>query len=272
MKGQISFDYLAGAMVFFSAILFLVSSVTGVLPAMEQSQQVSELEMTGWALSEVLLEDEGFWEQGNVNGTDWHLQNPAWVQVVGLRDGRRLSRAKIGALINMSYSRIRSITGTDVAFNIGFIEYATIDTYDTFNRTAGNAPSYINEPAYSGGEAAIVHYGSARIDGAKRYALLSNEIGWYNKLRLSEDWDFQNANTDTYNLTTPVFVPIAGGTYRIDAAQTDASDGKLLVLERSIGRVGAIPAEDVSNIVSIDRYAALGNGNLVHMVINTWKG
>lgn len=266
--GQLSIDYLAGAMVFFGAIIFLVSSVMGTLPQFQQAQQESELELLAWSMTEVLLKDEGYWNSTAGSGTDWHNHIPD-TAVVGLRSGSILSRDKIEALLAMDYQQLKTVFNVDADFAITLSEVVPVDTYASFERGTADVPDYITEPAYTASAADTVYYGSARFNGQPRYVLLVDEIGWYNKLRISEDWNFANGNTATHNLTTNRFVQIAGNTYKIPAAHTATSDGKLLLLEREIGRNGAVPGDEVATVLSVTRFGAVNN-KIVRLVMHIW--
>lgn len=270
MKGQVSLDYLAGAMVFFSAVIILVSSVMGAIPDFKESQRRSELELTAWAMSEVLLEDEGYWEAGNLNGTDWYTDtHRPFVKVFGLEgpDGQ-LSPRKIAALQETNYSDLSAVFQPGADFNIGFTEFVPVDTYSSFQ--PGSAPSYMTiDPADL--TDVPVHYGSERFGDATRNMLLIDELGWYNKLMVSEDWDFTDADARTYNLTRTQFIPIAGRTYQAEAAQTEISDGKMLILRRGRGRVGEVPPQDVGEVASIQRYGVVEDDRIIRMVVQLWK-
>ncbi len=265
--GQISIDYIAGAMVFFGAVLFLVSSVLNTVPQFTANQEISEAELTAWGMTEVLLHDEGWWAIGNANGTDWQTDaHISGVEVVGLRTGDDLSPAKLDAFLSLNYATLKDAFGTDMEFSIDVNEFVPVDTYRRFT-VGADPPDYLTPPGdLAAGE--TVHYGSFRVDGAERYVLLADQLGWYNKLYVSGDWDFTSSTV--HNLTETQLLQVQDAVYRAPAANTQVSDGKLLVLEREIDQVGAIPDESVGNIVAINRFAA-GNDRIFRFDVQVWR-
>ncbi|MDY6776892.1 MAG: hypothetical protein SVQ76_02190 [Candidatus Nanohaloarchaea archaeon] len=268
MKGQISIDYLAGAMIFFGSLIFLVSQMMTSIPQFSQAQQVDELELTAWSVSEILLEDRGHWSIGGSSGTDWQ-DHMGGVEVLGLKGKEHLSREKINALLSMSKDRIRSLLGIEEKINIQVREVVDVDTYHSFQQ--GGAPAFMTEPSYSDYTASEIHYGSHRFGGEKRYFLLmkNTSTGWYDNLSVSTDWDFSDPETEFYDLTDTQYLAIGDRTYVVQAGNTGISDGKLLVLTRELGRVGYVPSRQVENIVSIQRYGAM-SGNIVEVVVRVW--
>lgn len=267
-SGQISIDYVAGALVFFGALIVLVSSVINAVPQIEDAQQLNDLELTGWAASEVLLKDEGYWQNATASGTDWHT-HVSDATVLGLSTGERrhISRDKLQALRNMDYQAMRNTMGTDVEFSIEFTEIIHVDTYQRYRRS--DPPSHITEPSYPLGTQTRIHYGSRTINGTPYYVLLANTAGWYNMLWISDDWDFTDGETDRYNLTQDGSVTLDGDTYLVDIGSSQVSDGKLLLLKRSLGRTGTVPGDGVTDIVEIERYGVL-DGNIVQLVMQLW--
>lgn len=269
MKGQISIDYVAGGLVFFGAIIFLVGNLLSVIPQFEQAQHQDDLHMTAYGMSEVLLNDNGYWENATHTGTDWEEHPVADIETIGLNGGGALAQDKVDAFHDLPYATVKDRFNVSEDFNVQLEEFVDIDTHATFEQ--GSPPSFITEPgSYSGSTSSIVHYGAKRIDGQPKRFMLTDELDWYNTLRVSDDWNFSNANTETYNLTEEQFVPIGSNTYTVPPFVTQQSEGRLLVLERRVGRAGVIPPSFVASVVSIQRYAVL-NGNIVRMEVQIWK-
>lgn len=266
MKGQISIDYVAGGLVFFGAIIFLVGNLLSVVPQFQQQQQQNDLQMAAYAMSEVLLNDRGYWANATHEGTDWE-DHTSDVETIGLSDGSRLVADKVNALLDLQYTTVKEQFNISQDFNIELHEFVDVDTHRTFEK--GDSPGYLTPPSsYSGSTSSTVHYGAKRIDGQPKRFLLTDELSWYNKLRVSDDWDFSSGVT-VYNLTEDQFVPVGPNTYTIPAFVTRQSDGKLLVLRRRIGRIGRIPPSFTASVTSINRYGVL-SGNVVRLEVQIW--
>ncbi len=268
MTGQISIDYLAGALIFFGSIVFLISNVMTTLPAFTQAQENDELTLTAWSVSEVVMNDKGRWSNESGSGTDWHNHRDD-IDVLGVEGEDGLSEEKVDALTELDQSRIREALGTAKKVNIDVEKVIDVDTHRSFQQ--GESPDFIDEPStYPGFVADTVHYGARQLDGNDRYVLLTqNEnLGWYNRLRLSEDGDF--TGSEVHNLTDTVFLPIGENTYIADAANTEISDGNLLVLHRSLGRTGDVPGGADTDIVSVNRYGVM-DGDVVEVRFRVWE-
>ncbi|MDY6766159.1 MAG: hypothetical protein SVW77_02220 [Candidatus Nanohaloarchaea archaeon] len=265
--GQISIDYLAGALIFFGSLIFLVSNVMTTLPAFSDAQQTDELRLTAWSISEVVMNDRGYWENATHQGSDWpeHLGD---VEVLGVKAQTGLSKEKIDTLTALNQSRLRSALRTGKKVNVEFREVVDIDTHRTFQQ--GSAPSFLTEPSYPSHVAETVHYGAKRLEGSERFFLLTKNRnrGWYNRLRVSDDADF--STSELYNLTETQYIPVGDGTYVADAGNTDISEGNLLILWRNLGRTGDVPTESVQNIASVERYGVL-KGNVVEVTFRVWE-
>ncbi|MDY6773742.1 MAG: hypothetical protein SVS85_00955 [Candidatus Nanohaloarchaea archaeon] len=268
MKGQISIDYLAGALIFFGSLVFLVSNVMTALPQFSQAQQRDELTLSAWSISEVMMEDRGYWENATHSGEDWH-KHVGDVEVLGLKGERGLSGKKVGTLLSMDASEIRSALQTGKKVNVELKEVVDVDTHRAFQRDS--SPDFLTEPSYQGETASEVHYGSKRIGGEELYFLLTQnpDLGWYNRLRTSRDWDF-STGTELYNLTETQYIPVGNRTYVVSAGNTQISGGKLLVMWRQLGRAGDIPDESVEDVVSVERYGVM-DGNVVEVTFRVWE-
>lgn len=138
-NGQLSIDYIAGAIVFFGAIIVLISGVLNTVPQFQNTHAVNDLELTGWGLSEVVMSDTGYWQNVTGNGTDWHTAPASDTVVTGLQaaGGDGVSLNKVDALRNMDYSTLQNVLGTQQDFTITFTRFTPVDTYRSFT---GNTP------------------------------------------------------------------------------------------------------------------------------------
>ncbi len=269
--GQISIDYLAGALIFFGALVLLVSNVMTTLPQFAESQDRDELELSAWSISELLLNEQGRWSAGASSGTDWH-ENTADADYIGLaRDDGTLSSDKISALTRLDPERMTDLLDTEKQLSIEFRHVAPVDTHRTFQQ--GEAPSFITEPAYDSDAVDTVHYGAARLGDEPIHVLLVQEdhVGWYNVLHTSRDWDFTNVNAETRNLTGTVFIPLGADTYTARAGHTEISEGNMLILSRGLGQAGTTPPDTVENIASVERYAGLNDDEIVEVTLQVWQ-
>lgn len=268
MKGQISIDYIAGAMIFFASVVFLLSHVFTALPGFSQSQTVDDLTLSAWSMSEVVMEDTGQTAGGD---TAWHQadEEPA---IVGLKDAEtgQLSQGKIEAFLDIPYATLKGdLLNAAHDFNIEFTETVAIDTSTIFS--TGSSPDFLEEPDYDFSTGGEIHYGGEELAGEQQYFLLvENEgVGWHNRLYVSEDRDFSD-DLAIYNLTEDEFISVGGSVYTAGAGHTEVSDGNLLILRREIGRTGEVPPEEVGDIVSIDRYGVLDD-SVVEVSFRLWS-
>ncbi len=267
--GQISIDYMAGAMVFFGAVVILISSVMSAVPQVQNVRNTNDLQLVGLSVSEVIMNDPGYWQNGTANGTAWHTADPGSVTTIGLQEPGRtgLNTEKITALQQMNYSQIQRILATERDFSARFTEYLYIDTSHTF--TQGNPPPYITEPAYSPGTASQLQYGSRVIDGTHYYFLLANTQGWYNQIWISTNWDFSSATH--YDLAQTQLVTINENSYLINLGDAQTSNGKLVVLRKQLGRAGTVPPQHVEDIIELKRVAVTADDrNVIRGVFQVW--
>lgn len=272
MKGQISIDYLAGALVFFGSIVLLVSNVMTVAPEFTASQKTDELQLEAWTISEVIMEDRGYWEKNTQSGEAWH-ENMDGLEIIGLKGERGLSREKVQALLDMEAEEIREVLRTDKKFNVDLREVIEIDTSQSFDRTdPSTIPDFITGPSYGPDTSSEVHYGTETLSGEEKYFLLmkDRDLGWYNNLSVSSSWDFSDSDTEFYNLSSDSYIPAGGGTYIAGAGNTEISEGRLLILERDIGSTGDFPRESVEEVVSAERYGVM-DGNVVEVSFRLWN-
>lgn len=136
-KAQISIDYIGGAIVFFIAILFIVTTTLNVVPRFSDNLEHNRLQVTGWTISTTLLDTPGYWENDDEDGEDWYEYifegsgNQENLKSIGLEDMETggLDRDKIESLGTLiDYTDMREIMSTDFEFHIDFTEYVIIDT------------------------------------------------------------------------------------------------------------------------------------------------
>lgn len=269
-SGQISIDYMAGAMVFFGAVVVLVSTVIGAVPQVQETRNVNDLQMVGMSISEVIMQDSGYWANQSANGTDWHRdERRPFTVTLGLQTADRdgIHPEKVNALHDMEYDRITQILGIERDFSVQFTEFLYIHTRDTF--TAGDAPDYITEPDYPDQTASRIHYGAEDVDGTPHYFLVSDNRGWYNNLWISTDWDFEDA--EHYDIAQNQLITMNQDSYIINLGDTQLSDGDMLVMRQDLGRAGAVPPDHVEDIVEINRFAVTADEqNVIRGVFQVW--
>lgn len=268
MQGQISIDYLAGAMIFFGALVLLVSNVMTTLPEFSEAQRVDQLQLSAWAASEVMVNDRGYWDDGSANGTSWQ-DNVDHVRIAGLEgpDGE-LSMAKIEAMLSMDDDTLQDALATDRSIAVSFREVVPVDTHRTFEQ--GNEPGFITEPSYDPRAADTVHYGVTEVHGTQLHVLLTDVVGWYNHVYISRDWDFTNVNTETFNLTETSYLQLTERTYTMRSGHTELSEGRMLLMSSDLGRTGPVPPQQVVDIVTVDRYGVV-DGNVMEVSVQAWQ-
>lgn len=269
-SGQISIDYMAGALVFFGAIIILISSVLNVAPQFGQTQHHNDLQLSGWSMSEVVMNDPGYWTNSTDNGTDWHHPaNRPDVTIIGLqtRNQSGIDSQKVAALQEMDYNVLKQVLEFDHDFNLELTEFVYVDTHRTFEN--GSAPSFITEPTYPNDISSMIRYGTDTMRGTPYYFLLADSTGWYNNLWVSEDWDFTD-NTTYYNLSTDRIISLNGTSYLVGIGDNQLSDGNLLVMSRQLGRTGGIPPQNTENIVEVRRFDVSRDKNVIKGVFRIW--
>lgn len=275
-QGQISIDYLAGAFIFFGAVVILISSVMNTLPGLQNAQEVNRLELTGWGASEVIMQDPGYWESISSNGSDWHRSiNQPFTHVVGLQDAERdgISLQKVRGIVDMDPEFLRQILGINSGISISFTELVYIDTYLSFQQ--GSTPSFIVEPgdaAYTA-SAPTVRYGTAELDGTRYYVLRGDDQGWYNNLWIGESWDFTEPGTTYYNLTQDNVLLLGNTAYFAMLGDNSLAQGRILTLRKRLGRAGSTPSENADNVAEITRFGVTNSSkhHIVKAVFRIWS-
>lgn len=263
-KAQISIDYIGGAVVFFVSVLFIVTGVLNVMPEFTDNVVQNRLETKSWSLSTVLLSTEGYWENENESGSDWQ-NNVDDVLSFGLqsRDEQGLDRDKIQALDRVDYQEVKNTFGTGFDFAIDFTEYITVDT-------SGEVPEKIEIPESL--EEQELNFGSRQVDGEVYYFLVHESSGDYN-VSVSSGTNFSK-DLDSFitevNSTGVVDFGDRQFTVEIPNSGVVESEGKLLVLQTSIQRIGRRVPPDPGEVVSIRRFSNTGK-NVVRMDVRMWQ-
>ncbi len=268
--GQISIDYMAGAMVFFGAIIILITSVMSAVPEVQENRNLDDLQMVSLSASEVLMNNPGYWaEDATTNGTDWHQVDPVFIETLGIQHSNRtgVKTDKITAMQQMDYAEIQSVLSMERDFNARFTVMLYIDTSNTFIQ--GEAPDHIVEPAYPPDTEDRIHYGTENIDGTTYHFLTAASDGWYNEIWISTDWDFSDA--DHYDLSDTQILTIDQNTYVTNIGDTQISDGNLIILRRQLGTIGTAPPEHTDNVIRVDRFDTTAEENhVIHGVFHVW--
>ncbi|MDY6770910.1 MAG: hypothetical protein SV186_03050 [Candidatus Nanohaloarchaea archaeon] len=274
MKGQISIEYTAGALLFFSAILFVVSGVLGTLPRFTDTIDENSIETEAWTLSTLLISTQGRWESGPRSGTQWqqHTGNISRVGLLG-QDGS-LEREKIRAFVSLRYERLKVLLKTGKDLNIEFTEFVVADTSQSFTKptATGDIGTVLTQPdsqAYQDANA-TVHYGTVTLNGDERHFLVTAHQGVYDTIYISQDWNFTDAIRLGPNGNR--VLSFNGRRYRIQTSESGIfqSNGQTVIFSRPMGRVGRRTPTAEPQIINVRRFASM-DGKPVRIDMEIWE-
>ncbi|MDY6777727.1 MAG: hypothetical protein SVU32_03615 [Candidatus Nanohaloarchaea archaeon] len=288
-KGQLSIDYTSGALLFFVSMIFVVSGALSIVPEFQSIASTNSMEVSGWSISTMLLNEPGHWRSAQGGGLDWHTQidSPGRITAIGLASPEGdLSREKIRALATLSrtdYTYLKTeLLATEKDFNIVFHEFATVDTGRTFTkqedaRTTDPPAAFQNqftppfEPTSYDEADPTVHYGSIRINGEAKYFLVTSQAGLYSQVYYSDSWNFSDATNLSIPQNSRSILMFNGRRYELAAGDAGVlmGDGQIVVMERVIARLGQQPPEAQQRVTHITRYANIDE-RMVKMEMDIW--
>lgn len=264
-KGQISIDYIGGAVIFFVSVLFIVTGVLNTVPEYSENVLKNRLEVRGWSLSTVLLSTPGYWEGEDDSGTEWtsHTED---LKSVGLAENSEdsVSREKVVALDKVSYTRLKNIFGTSFDFNIDFTEYMVVKTES----------EDVSEMDVTVPPGETYHFGSRKVDGKGFYFLVLGQDNY--NVSVSEDSDFTDKDDGDIDVTINESGVVDFGeemrqyTLDIPSSGVYESDGEMVVFKTSLQRVGRRLPPDPGEVVSIRRFSNVGN-SILRMDMRLWQ-
>jgi len=112
-KGQISFDFLIGIVVFLFTLMFVIQFIPGLFIS---TSGEGSLDSVAYRTANLLVEDPGWWENSTHNGTNWEI-NIGNISRIGLAEDEfpdirrtytpnKLNRSKIQQLMELNETMI----------------------------------------------------------------------------------------------------------------------------------------------------------------------
>jgi hypothetical protein len=250
LKGQLNIEFIGGFLLFISAIFFVSFSATGIFSEFEKQNRINDLGSSMIAISNILLNSEGYWQNENLGGTDWD-KNLNFTKSLGLLDQGKFSDSKFDALNKLGYERVRELLSTDKNFLIESSSFYYIETREKFDKPF--KPPFIIEPSdtfYTNFNTSI-NYGSGTINGQKMYFLvLLNRTAF--RIYASKSWNFSSAEIiqpGNMNLT------INGEPFSLIQNSVVISKGNILIFKSKEKRFGIPPGFGARNVLSSDRFS-----------------
>lgn len=264
-KAQINIEFVGGAIIFFTTLLFIMSSTFSVLPKYGEKSRLNELEITGWTLSKKLINSKGFWDNSTHNGTDWE-NHPSDVVSIGLAESYHdLDPEKTEEFLNnVNYVNAKTnLFKIEKDFRVKITEFIPIETYKTFEWSNGSEYG-IKEPFTSiyNNSNKIIHFGSAEIGSHKLWVLATKNGDKYPLYFKLDSKDFSNCNKT--NSSNYFEIKIDGRNYIHDnsrKSEVRGSERSLVMLRREkgsgVGEIGRSPPKVKSEYLRIRRYALM---------------
>lgn len=291
-KAQVNIEFIGGSILFFSALIFVISSVFGALPKYENINQLNSLESTGMALGRKLINYRGFWRNSTHNGTNWedketYLESNNFSNFsLGLAESyHTLDPDKceefFNGFLSDNYTEVKTgVLKMEEDFRITSTEYIIVDTYNSFTRGNGSnlgitePPS--SDPIYNSTETEnIVHYGNKSINEEMRWFLVTKTNDDYT-IYISENTNFNSGGYNRTNASETYNMEINGRIYIHDlenSNEVENSERRVLIFRREsgeyLGSFGREPPEIEDNYVKQERIVTL-NSNLIKMEILVW--
>ena len=286
-KAQINIEFIGGSILFFSALVFVISSIFGVLPQYENVNQINDLETTGIIIGKKLINDQGFWGNSTHNGSDWE-NHPEYEHLnftnysLGLaKDYHNLDPAKSEAFFNGflsdNYTGVKTrIFHIADDFRVKATEFVPVRTYKTYEK--GNEGDYgiipPSDSIYTSSDTgSTIHFGNNSFNSREMWFLVAENNGNY-PIYISDDKNFSSSNRT--NASIKHLMNISGRTYIHDAKHNNEvsnSERNLLIFRReegyAVGEFGRVPPDIEENYVKHERYVML-NSNPAKIEVTVW--
>ncbi|MDY6789439.1 MAG: hypothetical protein SVV03_05770 [Candidatus Nanohaloarchaea archaeon] len=274
-KGQIYIDYLGGSLLFFLSLIFIVTSSLGTIPQFSEEIERNSVELSAWSLSTQLIENTGFWKDGDSQGSDWHEKTgePQVIKTVGLAsEGGGMDRDKVREVVDMSYNQLKLLLSTSKDFNMEFKEFAFVDTHKSFSKPGSPGVGSFKPPASKSYTNTVepVHYGSIALNGEEKHFLVVSHNQSYDTAFVSSSWDFTNSTE--LGLEDETILGFGEKSYRFEGLNSAilTSEGNVLALSRIVGRAGIQPPADAGQVIGVTRFSNMGE-KLVKAKMQFWK-
>lgn len=271
MEAQVSYEFVGGSILFFTALALVISALFGSFPAYSRSSEVNNLYQEAWAISDHLINRPGYHVDGT-NGTDWENNIDETTSIGFASSPKMLDREKINTLTDLDYSNVTQIFGTENDLRINVNEYVVVDTYYNFSKL--NPPSSIDPPTTStvfNNANNSINYGDKNINGTNMWFLVANTASDSYYVWASEsDRDFNETGTNSFNLSKSEDFKINKRNYTFNhqTRETTNSEGSVLILERDIVDFRKYNSTGESTAV-VSQYASL-DGNIAEIKVKLW--
>lgn len=266
-KGQISIDYAGGALVFFVSLIFVVTGMLGTIPQFSEAVTADRLETIGWSLSTQLLEQPGYWQDGSQNRTDWqNAPDPSMIQSLGLAaPNSGISSAKVDVMQDMNYTTIKNIVNINDDFTLDLTAYMVVTTTRTFEK--GSSPWALDGDFAWEGNSDQAWYGATMENGVSQYFMIDRDPEY--TIYASSTRDFAD-----YTTVAPGEAKIrdfGDQSYILEHSTSGVAqaEGRQLVLERQLGRIGERTPPEEAQTVNIVRYSHIDQ-NPVRIQMEVW--
>ncbi len=267
--GQINIEFTGGAVLFFITLIFVITSVFAILPKYAETSQKNNLENIGWTLSELIINDPGYWSSGNESGFDWenHLK---YIKTFGLaKDYHQLSENKIAALPSLSYEKVKTILGIDKNFQFNIKEFLIINCIHTFEKHNLESTGLTGEPSdsfYKNADS-TVHLGTKLISGRKFYFLIAQKEDNF-MLYISPKSNFSQFSK--YNSSKPANITLESQKFMFSENNgIKSSKGNIVILNREIIKYGRNMTGLEKQVLVFKRFAEL-NGSIAKLSLKVW--
>ncbi len=206
MKGQINLEYINAAFLFILSIGIVIFISLDAIPAFEDQTETSELYYEATALSEKLLNTQGYTTEdgGTTKWADSADRIEDTVKI-GLQDSTgNVSLSKIEALDPVStspgkinYSEFRSATGVSNQYSLDFTLKPVFEAHGSFLRTKPPSDPPVQEPDRDSYDNAgnRIFYGHDTVYGDDYFYLIVPHDNSYDTLYISKSWNFQDSET-----------------------------------------------------------------------------
>ncbi len=270
VKGQVSIDYIGGAAVFFISIIFIVTATLNIVPEFTEGIRHDRLETQGWSISNTLLKNTGYWDDGSTEGFDWHRQVESGdeedVRAVGLEkeNGYGVDREKLDTLLSgdFDYTTLKNdVLSTEYDFNKKFTEYVVIDSS---NQEQGDV--------FPDGVDGTVGYES--IEGKGYYFVAEDlgddgfrvHVGEYDEDSGEIDYIYEVEDSEVLELGEDELE------YKLDIVFSGIlqTNGDLIILEKELGSYGRDIELAADEMVSIRRFSNIGS-SILRVDMRVWQ-
>jgi hypothetical protein len=259
LKGQVSIEFLASFFLYLLAVVAVFQVVSGDVPAFDQSMSDKRIHIEAKYVSDQVLTQTGYHSFGP-GGENWQKNSSTQqnIENFGLAsDYLLINQSKLESTSTIgnsgvNYTEFTEIVGADNQYLFNFTWTPVVEASKHYEK--GNPPAGIQEPTtslYSSADQEI-HYGDIRLNGERKYFLISSHQTEYNTTYISQDRDFSSSAPQGLDS----LVSFGGRDFEVIGFQNRRYDrGGLLVLESHVKEFGAT-LDNSGDAVKFNRYVS----------------